>query len=437
MASPRRSPQCSRPHRHRSPPTAGRVLPPCYRRTDFASGSTARRSSATPRMAHALTTAPGPVPANTLSPTADSTGEPGGAADRRHYAGKPGLRRVSTTRTPSGATTASQKKPKPAHEATVPTAETARLRQPSCGRPRNANKIEKRRGQQKGSAACGNAPTLCPCGTRPRRSRRYPARMSGFQLLDVHILKRHHPALLTKRAGRYISNPGVVHLDLEVDLAVGVAHVQVDLVGQVEPALRLHHVGELADNVAVLPVELQLHLGLVLLEIFRAHRTPPSMATSSPTGAGGRGCSPNATPTDSGASQTQRLGGLGTGRRARGDGCCARRRGDVHIEKRARCTGRAGSSPLLLVGDVTLCSEEQNPGMAARSTISRSRVTWPQWRRHARGTGRPSDASRARPARRREAVGRRTRADRSGTPARGESGQVQTCRPRGPHRTVG
>jgi len=43
----------------------------------------------------------------------------------------------------------------------------------------------------------------------------------------------------------------------------------------VEAALGLDHVAEQPDDVAVLAVELQLHLRLVLLEILRAHMLPP------------------------------------------------------------------------------------------------------------------------------------------------------------------
>src|SRR5262249_132363 len=94
----------------------------------------------------------------------------------------------------------------------------------------------------------------------------------------------------------HIPDPGVVHFDLEVHLAVGVANVQVDLVGQVEPALRLDHVGELADNVAVLPVKLELHLGFVLLEILGAHPGPPSLATVPRNCAATYALRPGATP---------------------------------------------------------------------------------------------------------------------------------------------
>src|SRR5262245_22219488 len=108
-----------------------------------------------------------------------------------------------------------------------------------------------------------------------------------LQLLDVDVLERHHADVLDEpRRPVHVPHPGVVHLDLEVDLAVDVADVQVDLVGQIEPALRLHHVRELTHDVAVLAIELELHLGLVLLEILGAHRVPPSLSLcwTAPTG---------------------------------------------------------------------------------------------------------------------------------------------------------
>src|SRR3712207_7521191 len=57
--------------------------------------------------------------------------------------------------------------------------------------------------------------------------------------------------------------------------ASGLSHLQVDGVGEVEAPLGLHHVGELPDDVPVLAIELQLHLGLVLLQVLGAHRGSP------------------------------------------------------------------------------------------------------------------------------------------------------------------
>ena len=121
----------------------------------------------------------------------------------------------------------------------------------------------------------------CAPGGLERASRQLEVGL--VELLDVDVLERHHAHVLHE-PGRpvHVPDPGVGHRDLEVDLAVGVADLQVDRVGEVEPPLGLHHVGELPDDVAVLAIELQLHLGLVLLEILGAHRRPPWTAGRRP-----------------------------------------------------------------------------------------------------------------------------------------------------------
>ena len=50
-----------------------------------------------------------------------------------------------------------------------------------------------------------------------------------------------------------------------------VAHLLVHGVGEVEAALGLHHEGEHRADVLVLLVELQLEVGLVLLQVLSAH----------------------------------------------------------------------------------------------------------------------------------------------------------------------
>src|SRR6185369_3110840 len=108
-----------------------------------------------------------------------------------------------------------------------------------------------------------------------------------LELFDVDVLEGHHSYVLHEPGGTvHVPHPGIVHLDLEVDLAVDVAYVKINLVGQVEAALGLHDVGELADDVAILPIELQLHLGFVFFEIFGAHSVPPSMPPRRPSTAG-------------------------------------------------------------------------------------------------------------------------------------------------------
>ena len=108
------------------------------------------------------------------------------------------------------------------------------------------------------------------------------------ELLDVDVLERQHPHVAHEpRRAVHVPDPGVGELQLEVDLSPGLAHLQVDGVGEVEAPLGLHHVGELPDDVAVLAIELQLHLGLVLLEVLGAHRSSsgarPSTSDMSPS----------------------------------------------------------------------------------------------------------------------------------------------------------
>src|SRR5215217_6603721 len=102
------------------------------------------------------------------------------------------------------------------------------------------------------------------------------------ELLDVHVLEGDHPDP-GDEAGRpvHVPHPGVVQGDVEVGVAVLVAHLEVELVGQVEAALGLDDVLEHAQHVPVLLVELQLHVGLVALEILGAHlRSSSSGAVS-------------------------------------------------------------------------------------------------------------------------------------------------------------
>src|SRR5215470_12619911 len=84
------------------------------------------------------------------------------------------------------------------------------------------------------------------------------------EFLDVDVLERHDLDVLDETGGAvHVPHPGVLHDDLEEHLAVvGRADVQLDLVGEVEPAL---------------------HLGLVFLEIFRAHALPSDQAATGAT----------------------------------------------------------------------------------------------------------------------------------------------------------
>src|SRR3712207_557376 len=104
------------------------------------------------------------------------------------------------------------------------------------------------------------------------------------ELLDVDVLEGQYPYVAHEaRRTVHVPHPRVGELELEVDLAAGLADLQVDGVGQVEAPLGLHHVGELADDVPVLAIELQLHLGLVLLEVLGAHLGSPDTGRMAPS----------------------------------------------------------------------------------------------------------------------------------------------------------
>src|SRR5690242_3998489 len=96
------------------------------------------------------------------------------------------------------------------------------------------------------------------------------------QLLDVHVLECENADLLheTRRAV-HVPHPRVRHRHLEEHLTLDRVHLHLVVVGEVEAPLGLDHVFEQTDNIAVLPVELQLHLGLVLLEVLGAHGSFP------------------------------------------------------------------------------------------------------------------------------------------------------------------
>src|SRR6478609_7390148 len=91
------------------------------------------------------------------------------------------------------------------------------------------------------------------------------------QLLDVDVLERHDPHVLDEPGGAVdVPHPRVGHGDVEVDVAA---------------------------DVAVLPVELQLHLGLVLLEVLGTHGTLTShTCSSSPIAAGSDTADPSPAP---------------------------------------------------------------------------------------------------------------------------------------------
>src|SRR5690606_19040157 len=97
------------------------------------------------------------------------------------------------------------------------------------------------------------------------------------ELLDVDVLEGHHPHRAHEAVGAVdVPHPHVRQAQLVEHLAAARADLQVHLVGEVEATLRLHDVREQADHVAVLAEELELEVGLVVLEILAAHRRSSS-----------------------------------------------------------------------------------------------------------------------------------------------------------------
>src|SRR3954454_14923381 len=94
------------------------------------------------------------------------------------------------------------------------------------------------------------------------------------ELLDVDVLEGQDLDVLGQPASGpvHVPDPGVGEGHLEEHVPGLGARLHVHLVAQVEAPIGLHDVLEDADDVAVLPVEVELHLGLVLLEILGAHR---------------------------------------------------------------------------------------------------------------------------------------------------------------------
>src|SRR5665647_249557 len=104
------------------------------------------------------------------------------------------------------------------------------------------------------------------------------------ELFDVDVLEGHHPHVLDEACRAVdIPDPRVGHRDVEVDLTALTAHLQVDGVGEVETPLGLNDVSEQPDDVAILAIELKLHLGLVLLQVLRAHCSPPRSVSTAPS----------------------------------------------------------------------------------------------------------------------------------------------------------
>ena len=92
------------------------------------------------------------------------------------------------------------------------------------------------------------------------------------ELLDVDVSERHHAHVLDEPGGAiHVPHPRVGQGEVEVHVVPHVLDLKVHLVGEVEAPLGLDDVGEQPDDVAVLAVEGEFRLGLVVLQVVVAH----------------------------------------------------------------------------------------------------------------------------------------------------------------------
>src|SRR5690554_2003196 len=93
-----------------------------------------------------------------------------------------------------------------------------------------------------------------------------------IELLDVDVFEGEHAHRLHEPVGTVdIPHPDIVHGQFEVEIVLGVLPHQLDLIGQVEPPLRLNDIAELAYDVPVFPEQRKLDLAVVILELVVIH----------------------------------------------------------------------------------------------------------------------------------------------------------------------
>src|SRR5688572_2435597 len=92
------------------------------------------------------------------------------------------------------------------------------------------------------------------------------------EFFDVDVLECDDADALHKPGGPvHVPDPGVLEGEVEIDLGIGAARLQVHVVGEVKAALGLDHVAEQPDDIAVFTVELKLHVGFVVFKILGTH----------------------------------------------------------------------------------------------------------------------------------------------------------------------
>jgi hypothetical protein len=95
------------------------------------------------------------------------------------------------------------------------------------------------------------------------------------QLLDVDVLERQDPHARDEPVGAVdVPHPHIAHGELEIEVVLGVVPNDIDLVREIEPALRLDDVLKLTDDVAILAVQRELQLAIEFLESILIHGRP-------------------------------------------------------------------------------------------------------------------------------------------------------------------
>src|SRR3954451_21652370 len=93
------------------------------------------------------------------------------------------------------------------------------------------------------------------------------------QFFDVDVLERQHPHLMHEPGlSVHVPHPCVAQLHFDHRLGGVSSYIQLDVVGQIEPALAFNGVAKHGRDVFVLLSELDLTLGLEVLEIVGAQR---------------------------------------------------------------------------------------------------------------------------------------------------------------------
>jgi hypothetical protein len=92
------------------------------------------------------------------------------------------------------------------------------------------------------------------------------------KLFDIDVFEREYFDGLDEAVGSInIPHPHIGECQLEVEVAAHVTHNLLDLIGQIKPSLGFNDVLKLRHHVAVLAVQGELNLAVVIFEIVIVH----------------------------------------------------------------------------------------------------------------------------------------------------------------------